>query len=205
MHVCWSAFPEIKLLSAPLPFFLFLAYSFGSTNDDDADDLFDDEDADADSDADADAEGYSYDDVGRGGPKARRKKSGGWKTKSSYGQVADVGISDGGGTAVRDFDPWDQLRMQSVKGDAEAMTQARKNVASQQAARTTFKPSIRSKSHPLISHCRKIMREQARKREGVMRVEGVKLILTALEYGWEPEVPVETHALGNHHECARGH
>lgn len=78
--------------------------------------------------------------------------------------------------------------MQSVKGDAEALATARKNVASQQAARTTFKPTIRSKSHPLISHCRKIMREQVRKREGVMRVEGVKLILTALEYGWEPDV-----------------
>lgn len=32
------------------------------------------------------------------------------------------------------------------------------------------------------------MREQARKREGVMRVEGVKLILTALEYGWTPDI-----------------
>eukprot|EP00729_Bicosta_minor_P017551 gene17551-29505_t len=106
-----------------------------------------------------------------------------------YGQVADVGIGIGGGggrgsaSPNREFDPWDQLRMQTAKGDAAALTAARKSVA-----RTTFKPSIRSKSHPLISHCRKIMREQARKREGVMRVEGVKLILTALEYGWVPDV-----------------
>jgi RNA methyltransferase, TrmH family len=111
-----------------------------------------------------------------------RKGRTGWKTQSSFGKVADSG-----GSGDRNFDPWDQLRMKSVGADAATMVEERKQFAEQYAARTAFKPTIRSKTHPLIMHCRKIMREQARKREGVMRVEGVKLILTALEYGWQPD------------------
>jgi hypothetical protein len=68
------------------------------------------------------------------------------------------------------------------------MTNARKELARQRKAQQSFKPTIRSKTHPLVTHCRKILREQVRKKEGVMRVEGVSMILTALDYGWEPEI-----------------
>ena len=80
--------------------------------------------------------------------------------------------------------------LQHAAGDMEALVESRKRAAKQRAATNLFHATIRSKAHPLIRHCRRIMREQLRKREGVMRTEGIKITATAIEYGWVPDIIV---------------
>lgn len=106
---------------------------------------------------------------------------------SAYGSVADTS------NAIRsspDYDPWDQLRLSALDRDAGVQSAQRLAAAAakERATNAKFRPRIRSKSHPLISHCRRISREQARKKEGVMRIEGLKLIRAALELDWRPDV-----------------
>ena len=119
-------------------------------------------------------------------PKQRLKsdsKRKNFKMGSSYGSVATPKEAKS-----QDFDPWDQLRIQHSASDLETLAASRKLAAKQRAAQNAFHPTVRSKSHPLVRHCRRIMREQLRKREGVMRVEGIKMTATAIEYGWTPDI-----------------
>jgi len=116
------------------------------------------------------------------------KRSKNFKMASAYGSVATS--QDSGAKRGQHFDPWDQLRIQHAAGDMEALVESRKRAAKQRAATNLFHATIRSKAHPLIRHCRRIMREQLRKREGVMRTEGIKITATAIEYGWVPDIIV---------------
>ena len=113
-----------------------------------------------------------------------QRRETGFKVRSSYGAVADsTGLLPPGA------DPWDQLRIKAVTGRTpRQLTEARVALAAAAAARQAFRPRIRSKSHPVVGHCKRLAKEQVRQREGVVAVEGVRMIATALDSGWEPEL-----------------
>lgn len=87
-------------------------------------------------------------------------------------------------------DPWDQLR-RATRGEAPVVTaeehrekRRERNVKGPKRS----KGIIMSRTDPLILECRRLLREQVRKREEVVRVEGPMMIETCLAFGWVPDI-----------------
>eukprot|EP00041_Stephanoeca_diplocostata_P027971 m.780705 g.780705 ORF g.780705 m.780705 type:complete len:425 (+) comp23283_c1_seq3:585-1859(+) len=144
--------------------------------------------------------------------------TGGWRHNSAYGSVAnqsnerngfaftervgkDIHSRNRGHSVSRtlpvDSNPWDQLRARGERASitaaeyAEKRKQKRKQAGNnnhgQESNRQT-RTVITARSNPLVVQCRKLLREQTRKKAGVVKIEGAKFILECLDAGWVPEL-----------------
>lgn len=107
----------------------------------------------------------------------------GWQLRSAYGQVK---VDKHYRPVTEDDDPWNHLRLHQKDGTT-AESLVRKRMLEAERAAAEFKPTIRSRAHPLLKHIKQIDTERARKRAGVVRIEGVNFIASAIDQGWRPE------------------
>lgn len=91
--------------------------------------------------------------------------------------------------AVGRADPWDQLR--AVADGSVTMTaeqHRRRRHDRNEKGPTRSKAIIMSRTDAFVLECRRLLREQVRKREEVVRVEGPLMIETCIALGWVPDV-----------------
>lgn len=104
------------------------------------------------------------------------------------------GIGATSASARADVDPWEQLRARGEKATITAMEHAekRKQRRNQEKAaihgqdqKNRHAPNvITARSNPLVVQCRKLLREQTRKKAGVVKIEGIDGIMQTI-----PTVP----------------
>lgn len=120
---------------------------------------------------------------------AKRKSSRKWEYKSAYGNVSTANQIVDTEPTGKAADPWDSLRLKAHKTTtAEEFRVEKRRRESDGRDHFRQKDIISSRSHPLVYQCRKLLREQSRKKAGVVRIEGHTMVSSCLQNGWVPDM-----------------